>query len=61
MGVEEEYQIIQPVTKELSSSSSALLPDTKQALGEQAQPELHLSQVEAATPSAEACRRSGQS
>lgn len=50
MGVEEEYQIIQPVTNELSSSSSALLPDVQQALGEQAQPELQLSQIEAATP-----------
>ena len=50
MGVEEEYQIIDPVTYELSSSSSALLSTAQQTLGDKAQPELQLSQVEAATP-----------
>jgi len=50
MGVEEEYQIIDPVTYELSSSSRALLSKAQQTLGEKAQPELQLSQVEAATP-----------
>ena len=50
MGVEEEYQIIQPGTYELSSSSSALLPTAQRALGEKVQPELQLSQLEAATP-----------
>lgn len=50
MGVEEEYQIIDPLTRELSSSSRALLSTAQQALGEKAQPELQLSQVEAATP-----------
>lgn len=50
IGVEEEYQIIHPVTYELSSSSTALLPTAQQALGEKAQAELELSQVEAATP-----------
>lgn len=50
IGVEEEYQIIHPDTYELSSSSKALLSTAQQALGEQAQPELHLSQIEAATP-----------
>lgn len=50
MGVEEEYQIIDPVTRELSPSSQALLPTVQRALGEKAQPELQLSVVEAATP-----------
>jgi glutamate---cysteine ligase / carboxylate-amine ligase len=50
MGVEEEYQIIDPVTHELSSSSHTLLPTAQQHLGEKAQPELQLAQVEAATP-----------
>src|SRR5437899_2552265 len=50
MGIEEEYQIIDPVTYELSSSSIALLPTAQQTLGEKAQPELQLSQVEVATP-----------
>lgn len=50
MGVEEEYQIIEPITRELSPSSQALLPTVQQILGEKAQPELQLSQVEAATP-----------
>lgn len=50
IGVEEEYQIIDPVTYELSSSSSALLPAAQKKLGDKAQPELQLSQVEAATP-----------
>src|SRR5579884_2952201 len=50
MGVEEEYQIIDPVTRELSPSSQALLPQVQQTLGEKAQPELQLSVVEAATP-----------
>ncbi|HET8845635.1 MAG TPA: carboxylate-amine ligase [Ktedonobacteraceae bacterium] len=49
LGVEEEYQIIDPHTGELSSSSRSLLRTAQQTLGEQAQPELQLSQVEAAT------------
>ena len=50
IGVEEEYQIIHPDTYQLSSSSSAMLPTAQEALGDKAQPELQLSQVEAATP-----------
>jgi hypothetical protein len=42
MGIEEEYQIIDPVTYELSSSSIALLPTAQRTLGEKAQPELQL-------------------
>jgi carboxylate-amine ligase len=50
IGVEEEYQIIDPHTWELSSSSRSLLHTAQQSLGEKAQPELQLSQVEAASP-----------
>ncbi len=50
LGVEEEYQIIDMQTLELSSSSRALLRTAQQSLGDAAQPELQLSQVEAATP-----------
>lgn len=47
LGVEEEYQIIDPDTRELSSSSASLLPRAQHTLGENAQQELQLSQVEA--------------
>jgi carboxylate-amine ligase len=50
LGVEEEYQIIDSKTFELSSSSTSVLRKAQQKLGEKAQPELQLSQVEAATP-----------
>lgn len=50
MGVEEEYQIIDPITRELSPSSQALLSAAQQTLGERATTELQLAQVEAATP-----------
>jgi carboxylate-amine ligase len=50
LGVEEEYQIIDPTTYELSSSSGIVLPTAQRSLGEKAQTELQLSQVEAATP-----------
>lgn len=50
IGVEEEYQIIDPHTWELSSSANALLRTAQKTLGESAQPELQLSQVEVATP-----------
>jgi carboxylate-amine ligase len=50
MGIEEEYQIIDPTTRELSPSSQALLSAAQQTLGEKAQPELQLSTVEAETP-----------
>ncbi len=50
IGIEEEYQIIHPDTYELHSSSSKVLPGAKEVLGAKAQPELQLSQIEAATP-----------
>lgn len=50
IGIEEEYQIINPVTRELSSSAQIILPIVQRTLGDNVQPELNLSQVEAITP-----------
>lgn len=50
IGVEEEYQIINPKTRELCSRVQQILPIAQKALGEQVQPELHLSQIEIGTP-----------
>jgi len=50
IGVEEEYQIIDPSSRQLSPSALSLLSRAKQNLGQQVQPELRLSQVEVATP-----------
>lgn len=50
IGVEEEYQIIDPTTRELSSDSRAILEEARKTLGDQVQPEIHLSQIEIATP-----------
>lgn len=49
IGVEEEYQIIDPVTRKLSSSAVHVLSQAQQLLGGKAQPEIHLSQIEIAT------------
>jgi len=50
VGVEEEYQIIDPVTRDLSPSAGFLLPEAQQLLGEAVQYEMQLSQIEASTP-----------
>lgn len=50
LGVEEEYPIIDPVTRDLSSTLMQLLPEASKTLGEAVQPELLLSQIEVATP-----------
>lgn len=50
LGVEEEYQIIDPVTRELSSNAYMLLPKIQHVLGDSAQFELNLSQIEVNTP-----------
>jgi carboxylate-amine ligase len=50
IGVEEEYQIIDPATRELCSRAKHILPIAQQALGEEVQPEAQLSQIEIATP-----------
>ena len=49
IGVEEEYQIIDPITRELSPDSELILPDAQKTLGEEVQLEIQLSQIETAT------------
>jgi glutamate---cysteine ligase / carboxylate-amine ligase len=50
LGVEEEYQIIDPLTHDLSSSAVLLLQEARKALGEGVQHEMQLSQIEVSTP-----------
>src|SRR5215470_1632709 len=53
LGIEEEYQIIDPVTRELKSYITQILEDSKLILREQVKAELHQSMVEVGT---EVCR-----
>ncbi|MEH2255296.1 carboxylate-amine ligase [Nostoc sp.] len=50
IGVEEEYQIINPTTRELSSRVQQILPKAQKALGSEVQPEAQQSQIEIGTP-----------
>jgi carboxylate-amine ligase len=50
LGVEEEYQIINPVTRELCSRVEHILPKAQKVLGEEVQPEAQRSQIEIGTP-----------
>jgi carboxylate-amine ligase len=50
IGVEEEYQIVSPETRELHSRGARILLRAQDAVGEQAQSELYLSQIEIGTP-----------
>jgi carboxylate-amine ligase len=50
MGVEEEYQIVDTATRELSSTADTLLQRARSTLGDCIQPELNLSQVESVSP-----------
>lgn len=50
IGVEEEYQIINPQTRELASRVKQILPKAEEVLGEQVQPEAQQSQIEIGTP-----------
>ncbi len=49
VGVEEEYQIVNPSTRELSSRGARILSKAKRTVGEEVQPELYLSQIEIGT------------
>jgi carboxylate-amine ligase len=53
IGIEEEYQIIDPKTRELKSYITQILEDSKLILREQVKAELHQSMVEVGT---EVCR-----
>jgi glutamate---cysteine ligase / carboxylate-amine ligase len=49
VGVEEEFQIVDPVTRELKSHVSELVASSAESLGSQIKPELHQSIVEVGT------------
>ncbi len=49
LGIEEEFQIIDPETRELRSHIQQILADGKMILKEQVKPELHQSIVELGT------------
>ena len=50
IGVEEEYQILHPETRELHPRQDRVLPRAQETLGEDIQPELYQAQIEMATP-----------
>lgn len=49
IGIEEEYQIVDPLTRDLRSHVYALLEEGKRILGEQVKPEMHQSMIEIGT------------
>lgn len=49
IGVEEEYQIVDPTSRELRSHISVMLDEGKLVLGERVKPEMHQSVVEVGT------------
>jgi carboxylate-amine ligase len=49
LGIEEEFQIVDPETRELKSRVSEMLEEGKMLLGEQVKPEMIQSQVEVGT------------
>ncbi|MFN3431206.1 MAG: glutamate-cysteine ligase family protein, partial [Candidatus Sericytochromatia bacterium] len=49
IGVEEEYQIVDPVTRELKSHVSAMMEEGGRVLGEQLKHEMHQSVIEVGT------------
>lgn len=50
VGVEEEYQIIDPDTRELKQHARSIVSSAQDAVGEDAQAELYQSQIEIGTP-----------
>lgn len=50
IGVEEEYQIVDPVTRQLYPAALELLPVVQQQVGDRADTEMSLSQLEICTP-----------
>lgn len=50
IGIEEEYQIVDPVSRELRPAQEGVLPKARRALGQDVHPELHLSSIEVASP-----------
>lgn len=50
LGVEEEYQIVDPTSRELDSIAEEIVQEAQKTLGKDVQLEIQLSQVEVATP-----------
>jgi carboxylate-amine ligase len=50
VGVEEEYQIVDPASRELRSRAGRILRDAREAVGDEVTNELYLSQIEIGTP-----------
>jgi carboxylate-amine ligase len=50
LGIEEEFQLVDAETGELRPSVDAVLPEAREALGEEVQPELQRSMIETGTP-----------
>jgi carboxylate-amine ligase len=57
LGVEEEYQIVHPDTRELRQRAGRILPCARETLGDEVINELYLSQIEIGTP---VCRSLGE-
>ncbi|GAC1364532.1 MAG: glutamate--cysteine ligase [Actinomycetota bacterium] len=57
IGVEEEFFLIDPASRELSQSVNDVLARVKRSIGDQVEPELHLSQIEVGT---EVCSSLGE-
>ena len=49
IGIEEEYQIVDPETRDLKSHVSVILEEAIALLGEQVKPEMHQCMIEVAT------------
>ncbi len=50
IGVEEEYQIVDPLTRELRPRAARVLPGAQETAGDDVTNELYLSQIEIGTP-----------
>jgi carboxylate-amine ligase len=50
IGVEEEYQIVDPATRELRQRAGRILPKAEEKVGDEVTTELFLSQIEIGTP-----------
>ena len=49
IGIEEEYQIVDPETRDLKSHVSVILEEGRRLLGDQVKPEMHQCMIEVAT------------
>ena len=49
LGIEEEFQIVDPVTRELRSHITEMIDQGRMILGEQVKPEMHQSMIEVGT------------